>query len=163
MSSREQTTNAKPLYKTMGVCYFTMNKWTSVVFLLYKDGSNKPPRRNSKLARLRGRRSKKWLIQLQLLHCEGKFCFSNLTSGDIFRFFCSLSVVTRNDVGKGLDLGQSRNHYHVHLVDNWPRDGCSSFCCATPCWREPKSSKQLSTVAAFCWFSVWSLSCRCRV
>ena len=40
---------------------------------------------------------------------------------------------------------------------------CSTFCCATPCWREPTSSKQLSTVAAFCWFSVWSLSCRCRV
>ena len=56
-----------------------------------------------------------------------------------------------------------RNHYHVHLIDNWPRVSCSSFCCATPCWREPKSSKQLSTVAAFCWFSVWSLSCCCRV
>ena len=27
-------------------------------------------------------------------------------------------------------------------------------CCATPCWREPTSLKQLSTVAAFCWFAV---------
>ena len=33
---------------------------------------------------------------------------------------------------------------------------CSPFCCATPCWREPTNSKQLSTVAAFCWFSFWS-------
>ena len=38
----------------------------------------------------------------------------------------------------------------------WPRAfggtfdslGCSSKCLATPCWREPSSSKQLSTVAA---------------
>ena len=53
--------------------------------------------------------------------------------------------------------------YYVYLVDHSARVGCSTFCCATPCWREPTSSKQLSTVAAFCWFSVWSLSCRCRV
>ena len=56
-----------------------------------------------------------------------------------------------------------RNHYHVHLVEHSTRIGCFTFCWATPCWREQTSSKQLSTVAAFCWFSVWSLSCRCRV
>ena len=65
--------------------------------------------------------------------------------------------------GRMSEFGPIRNHYHVHLVDHSARAGCSTFCCATPCWREPTSSKQLSTVAAFCWFSVWSLSCRCRV
>ena len=54
-------------------------------------------------------------------------------------------------------LNKWNYHYHVHLVDNWPRVGCSTFCCATPCWREPTSSKQPSTVAVFCRFSVWSL------
>ena len=65
--------------------------------------------------------------------------------------------------GRMSEFGPIRNHYHVHLVDHSARAGCSTFCCATLCWREPTSSKQLSTVAAFCWFSVWSLSCRCRV
>ena len=65
--------------------------------------------------------------------------------------------------GRMSEFGPIRNHYHVHLVDHSARAGCSTFCCATPCWREPTSSKQLSTVAAFCWFSVCSLSCRCRV
>ena len=65
--------------------------------------------------------------------------------------------------GRMSKFGPIRHHYHVHLVDHSARAGCSTFCCATPCWREPTSSKQLSTVAAFCWFSVWSLSCRCRV
>ena len=65
--------------------------------------------------------------------------------------------------GRMSKFGPIRNHYHVHLVDHSARVGCSTFCCAAPCWREPTSSKQLSTVAAFCWFSVWSLSCRCRV
>ena len=65
--------------------------------------------------------------------------------------------------GRMSEFGPIRNHYHVHLVDHSARAGCSTFCCATPCWREPTSSKQLSTIAAFCWFSVWSLSCRCRV
>ena len=65
--------------------------------------------------------------------------------------------------GRMSEFGPIRNHYHVHLVDHSARAGCSTFCCATPCWREPTSSKQLSTVAAFCWFSVWSLSFRCRV
>ena len=65
--------------------------------------------------------------------------------------------------GRMSEFGPIRNHYHVHLVDHSARAGCSTFCCATPCWREPTSSKQLSTVAAFCWFSVWPLSCRCRV
>ena len=65
--------------------------------------------------------------------------------------------------GRMSEFGPIRNHYHVHLVDHSARAGCSTFCCATPCWREPTSSKQLSTVAAFCWFSVWSLSCQCHV
>ena len=65
--------------------------------------------------------------------------------------------------GRMYKFGPIRNHYHVHLVDRSTRVGCSTFCCATPCRREPTSSKQLSTVAAFCWFSVWSLLCRCRV
>ena len=65
--------------------------------------------------------------------------------------------------GRMSEFGPTRSHYHVHLVDHSARAGCSTFCCATPCWREPTSSKQLSTIAAFCWFSVWSPSCRCRV
>ena len=76
-----------------------------------------------------------------------------------------LSIVRSHALWRGRmsEFGPIRNHYQVHLVDHSTRVGCSTFCCATPCWREPTSSKQLSTVAAFCWFSVWSLSCRCRV
>ena len=65
--------------------------------------------------------------------------------------------------GRMSEFGPIRNRlpraFGRPLDSRW----CSTFCCATPCWREPTSSKQLSTVAAFCWFSVWSLSCRCRV
>ena len=59
--------------------------------------------------------------------------------------------------GRMSEFGPIRNHYHVHLVDHSTRVGCSTFCCATPCWREPTSSKP------FCWFSVWSLSLRSAI
>ena len=62
--------------------------------------------------------------------CEGKFCFSHLTYCDsdmIFQFFCSLFVVTRNDVDGCLNLGPSEIGYHVHLVDHSTRVGVLRF------------------------------------
>ena len=36
-----------------------------------------------------------------------------------------------------------------------------TFFAATPCWRDPTRSKQMSTVAF--WLLVWTLSCRCSI
>ena len=69
----------------------------------------------------------------------GRAAFTYCHSDMIFQFFCSLFVVTRYDVDGCLNLGPSEIGYHVHMVDHSTRVGCSTFCCATPCCREPTS------------------------
>ena len=53
-------------------------------------------------------------------------------------------------------------HHHLHIVGLWISvNQLNTSQLATPCWRDPTRSKQLSTVAI--WLSVWTLSCRCPV
>ena len=53
-------------------------------------------------------------------------------------------------------------HHHLHIVGLWISvDQLNTSQLATPCWRDPTRSKQLSTVAI--WLSVWTVSCRCPV
>ena len=63
-------------------------------------------------------------------------------------------------IGKYLDLSFIWGHHHLHAVGLWIwADQLSTSQLATPCWRDPTRSKQLSTVSI--WLSVWTLSCRC--
>ena len=65
-------------------------------------------------------------------------------------------------IGKDLDLSFIWGHHHLHIVGLWISvDQLTSLQLATPYWRDPTKSKQLSTVAI--WLSVWTLSCRCPV
>ena len=65
-------------------------------------------------------------------------------------------------IGKDLDLSFSWVHHHLHLVGLWISvNPLHTSHLATPCWRDPIRSKQLSTVAI--WLSVWTLSCHCPV
>ena len=50
---------------------------------------------------------------------------------------------------KNLDLNFIWGHHHLHLVgmDQWSVDQLITSLLATPCWRDPTRSKQLSTVA----------------
>ena len=65
-------------------------------------------------------------------------------------------------IGKDLDFSFIWGHHHLHLVGLWISvDQLNTLQLATPCWRGPTRSKQLSTVAI--WLSVWTLSCRCPV
>ena len=59
--------------------------------------------------------------------------------------------------GKDLDLSFIWAHHHLHIVGLWISVDQRQL--ATPCWRDPTRSKQLSTVAI--WLLVWTLSCRC--
>ena len=70
--------------------------------------------------------------------------------------FFLLSIVTRFacDIGHDLDLGFIWGHHHLHLVCLVSlvgmNDQSTSYMIsrlATPCWRDPTRSKQLSTVA----------------
>ena len=53
-----------------------------------------------------------------------------------------------------------RNPCHVHLVDHPTRVGCSAFCCAP---HRADESQLAQNSCPRLRFSVWSLSCRCRV
>ena len=65
-------------------------------------------------------------------------------------------------IGKDLDLSFIWGHHHLHLVGLWmSANQLHTSQLATPCWRDPIRSKQLSTVAI--WLSVWTLSCHCPV
>ena len=65
-------------------------------------------------------------------------------------------------IGKDLDLSFIRVYHHLHIVSLWiSLDQLNTSQLATPCWRDPTRSKQLSTVVI--WLSVWTLSCRCPV
>ena len=60
---------------------------------------------------------------------------------------------------KDLDLNFIWGHHHLHIVGLWISvEQLNTSQLATPCWRDPTRSKQLSTVAI--WLSVWTLSCR---
>ena len=68
--------------------------------------------------------------------------------------FFLLSIVTRFacDIGHDLDLGFIWGHHHLHLVClvslvGMNDQSTSWLQLATPCWRDPTRSKQLSTVA----------------
>ena len=51
-------------------------------------------------------------------------------------------------MGKDLDLSFIWGHHHLHLVGLWISvDQLITSQLATPCWRDPTRSKQLSTVA----------------
>ena len=51
-------------------------------------------------------------------------------------------------VGKDLDLSFIWDHHHLHFVGLWMSvDKLITSHRATPCWRDPTRSKQLSTVA----------------
>ena len=52
-------------------------------------------------------------------------------------------------IGKDLHLSFIWGHHHLHLVgmDGWSVDQLITSLLATPCWRDPTRSKQLSTVA----------------
>ena len=65
-------------------------------------------------------------------------------------------------VDKDLDLSFIWGHHHLHLVGlRISVNQLHTSQLATPCWRDPIRSKQLSTVAI--WLSVWTLSCHCPV
>ena len=65
-------------------------------------------------------------------------------------------------IGKDLDLSFIWGHPHLHLVGLWMSvNQLHTSQLATPCWRDPIRSKQLSTIAI--WLSVWTLSCHCPV
>ena len=65
-------------------------------------------------------------------------------------------------IGKDLDLSFIWGHHHLHLVGLWISvNQLHTSQLATPCWRDPTRSEQLSTVAI--WLSVWTLSCHCPV
>ena len=56
-------------------------------------------------------------------------------------------------IGKDLDLSFIWGHHHLHTVCLWISvDQLNTSQLATPCWRDPTRSKQLSTVAI--WLSV---------
>ena len=51
-------------------------------------------------------------------------------------------------IGKDLDLSFIWGHHLLHIVDLWISvDQLNTSQLATPCWRDPTRSKQLSTVA----------------
>ena len=84
----------------------------------------------------------------------------------IFRTFpvvpCHALCMWQWPIGKDLDLSFIWGHHHLHIVGLWISvDQLNTSQLATPCWRDPTRSKQLSTVAI--WLSVWTLSCRCPV
>ena len=65
-------------------------------------------------------------------------------------------------IGRNLDLSFIWGHHHLHLVGLWISvNQLHTSQLATPCWRDPIRSKQLSTVAI--WLSVWTVSCHCPV
>ena len=65
-------------------------------------------------------------------------------------------------IGKDLYFSFIWGHHHLHIVGLWISvDQLNTSQLATPSWRDPTRSKQLSMVAI--WLSVWTLSCRCPV
>ena len=79
----------------------------------------------------------------------------------IFRTFpvvpCHAFCMWHGPIGKDLDFSfiWGNNHLRISV------DQLNTSQLATPCWRDPTRSKQLSTVAI--WRSLWTLSCRCPV
>ena len=75
---------------------------------------------------------------------------------------CHALCVWNWPIGKDLNLSFIWGHHHLHTVGLWISvELLNTSQLATPCWRDPTRSKQLSTVAI--WLSVWTLSCRCPV
>ena len=75
---------------------------------------------------------------------------------------CNAFCMWHWPTGKDLDLSIIWGHHHLHIVGLWISvDQLNTSQLATPCWRDPTRSKQLSTDAI--WLSVWTLSCRSPV
>ena len=59
-------------------------------------------------------------------------------------------------IGKDLDLSFIWDHHHLHLVGLWISvNQLHTSQLATPCWRDPIRSKQLSTVAIWLSFGLY--------
>ena len=73
-----------------------------------------------------------------------------------------ISALTRYDVDGCLNIVPIRNSCHVHSVDHLTRVGCYAFFCCWSLHRTDESQLARNSCPRLR-FSVWSLSCRCRV
>ena len=98
-----------------------------------------------------------------MIFLRDSLCLSAISLFWIFPIVpCHAFCMWHWPIGKDLDLSFIWGHHHLHIVSLWISvDQLNTSQLATPCWRDPTRSKQLSTVAI--WLSVWTLSCRCPV
>ena len=91
---------------------------------------------------------------------SNKPCLHAQLQNTIFWIFpivpCHAFSVWHWPIGKDLDLSFIWGHHQLHIVDLWISvDQLNTSQLATPCWRDPTRSKQLSTVAI--WLSRFGL------